>query len=228
MTAKRKKMHGTRQPNGCHTRIQEALAAVSDDQWRNLARLAEHLLSELRQDPRMARYLAGVRGEEVVNGAVLAIHRRMKSPGKGRAVNGKHLQSPKHFLGHLEQIVKSSVNNFRRHQGAAVVHESIDDKPASGVLRDPPDSSDLAQEIGIADLFRVLIPRVFDDLRKKPKQLLTLSCWAESLGRDDILPAAGQSKFVRFCVRQAIIRQLKALAAADLKVDRPNGKELLM
>lgn len=206
--------------------VTEALAAVSEEQWKELARLAECLLRDLRSDPRLARYLAGTRGEEIVNSAVLAVQRGASSPGIGRAVNGDHLKECGSFLSHLKQIIRSIANNFRRHKAGRVFHQPIGEQTFDCSTCEPADSGNLEKEVALNDLIRVLLRRVFHDLQKKPKQLSVLQEWARSEALDPVLPPV-ESKFVRFCLRQAVLKQLRRLAASDLKLNNPTGKELL-
>lgn len=205
----------------------EALQQVSPEQWRELAKFAEYLLRNLRTDPKLARYLAGVRGEEVVNSAVLAIETAVSAGENGRLVKARHLGNPDDFFAHLKQIVRSGVNNFRRHAASKIPHESIGAGIGDGLVCEPPDSADLEKDIAIRDLLDVLLPRVFSDLRRSPKQLGVLRAWAEALRCDELMPAV-ESKFLRFCVRRALHKQLRQLAAHDLKLENPSGKELLL
>lgn len=213
-------------PDGGYRDVNEALAAVSQEQWKGLARLAECLLRDLRSDPRLARYLAGVHGEEIVNTAVLAVQRWAASPGIGRAVDGDHLKESESFLAHLKQIIRSIANNFRRHKAGRVFHQPIGDQTLDCSACEPVDSSNLEKDVALKDLIRVLLPRVFQDLQKKPKQLSVLREWARADALDPVLPPV-ESKFVRFCLRQAVLKQLRRLAASDLKLNNPTGKELL-
>jgi hypothetical protein len=226
MKTKRSKSAKQQQKNGSLTDVTQALGAVTHEEWRQLARLAECLLRDLRNDPRLARYLAGTCGEELVNAAVAAVQLGAQSPGRGRAVKRQHLAYSGEFLHHMKQIIRSIANNFRRHEASQFLHQPINEKGSDGAPCDPVDPIDLEKNIAFKDLFGVLLPRVLLELQGKPKQLSVLREWARSNGQDAILPAV-ESKFVRFCVRKAIVRQLRVLAATDLKVRNPSGKELL-
>ena len=226
MKAKKSKPRKQENQKGSYVDVSHALAAVSDEQWGQLARLAECLLKDLRNDPRLARYLAGACGEELVNIAVAAVQLGARSPGTGRAVNGEHLADNASFLDHLKQIIRSVANNFRRHEAGRFFHQAIDDKAVDGMHCELPDPADLEKHLALKDLISVLLPRVLQDLQGKPKQIAVLQEWARSNGHDAMLPPV-ESKFVRFCVRQVLVKHLRALAASDLKLRNPSVKELL-
>jgi len=189
MKAKKSKPRKRQQQNGSLADVNDALAAVSDEQWRQLARLAESLLKDLKNEPRLASYLAGARGEELVNTAVAAVQLGAQSPGKGRTANGQHLADNGSFLEHLKQIIRSIANNFRRHQAGQFPHQPIDDKAVDGVAYEPADPFNLQRDIDLKDLIDVLLTRVFQELQGKPKQLSVLQEWAQSNGHDAMLPA---------------------------------------
>jgi hypothetical protein len=181
MNADTSKPYEANCPNGAFISVEAALATVTIEQWQHLAKLAEYLLQRLRQDFRMARYLVGIRGEEIVASAVLAIQLGVESPGTGRAVKGRHLQNSDEFFHHLRLIIRSAVDNFRRHAQSHLRHEPIGLEEPGGVFCDPLDPMDLEKELAVRDLLRVLLPRVRRDLKNRPKDLAYFQTWFESL-----------------------------------------------
>jgi hypothetical protein len=49
--------------------------------------------------------------------------------------------------------------------------------------------------------------------------------WLDAIETDDILPTAGHSRFLGHCVRAVIRKHLQDLAASDLGIEKPTGKE---
>jgi hypothetical protein len=213
----------------------DALAAITPDQWHNLAKIAHNLLTGLKSDPRLADLLAGVEGEEIVNSVVLAVQAGAADRGKGRHVEPQQLEDINAFFEHLESIVHSAVDNFRRHIGAKVKYEPIgpeeeSEEPsgtAESLYCDPRDTLDVEKQIALRDLLRVLFPRVLRALQAKPQQLAMLQTWIECLNKGDTLPSDEGSKFIRYCVRAMLRRQLRQLAADDLRLKNPTGREIL-
>jgi hypothetical protein len=168
---------------GPFANVDHALEAISDDQWQQqLARMAQRLLNQLREDPRLADYLAGLRGEEIVNSAVLAIQEGATCPGKakGRTVGAEHLEGLDRFMGHLKQIIRSIADNFRsgvldartvpvkgdrvhRPESVTITHPAY----GSAVIRDQKPMRDSAllkcldKGLTPADWYRTLNRRVF-------------------------------------------------------------------
>jgi hypothetical protein len=206
--------------------VDEALTSVKADQWRNLQALADRLLLRLRTRPAMARYLAGVSGQEIVGSAVLALHLGAIARTGGRKVRTQDLENADAFLGCLRQVVRSLVDNFRRHSAAKVQHVPIGLNESEGFV-DPEDTKDFAKQVVIRDVLQVLLPRVFQDVKDKPAQLAVVRACVESLGNDAMLPSAGQSKFVVHCVRLILRQHLKQLAR-ELGIKNPTGKEMLL
>lgn len=205
--------------------VHEALAALQEQDWKDLAKLAEYRLGRLRANPSIARYLAGVTGEEMVNSAVLAVEIGAATTG-GRKVHPCHLESKAAFVTHFKSLLASIVDNHRRHPESQIEHSPVGFDDASEVFCNPIDPTDISKTLATRDFFSFLLPLLFQDLRDKPKQLAVLQAYAEALN-DGIMPDAGQSKFVKFCVRSQIRKRLRQIAAQELGIKHPTGKEML-
>ena len=166
-------------------------------------------------------------GEDVVGIVVLAIEIETSQFGRGRKVASADLQSKAAFFDYLKQSVRSAADNFRRHAAAQIWHEPIRALGEYGPLYEPADAFDLDKHVALRDLWRVILPRVRQELENKPQQLELFFSWAASLNQGDCLPKNGGSKFNRHCLRTLFRKQLLNLAAQDLGKDS-TGKELLM
>jgi hypothetical protein len=214
-----------RDSDGAVGSVDEALAALQAQDWKDLAKLAEYRLRCLRVNPSVARYLAGITGEEIVNSTVLAVEIGAAT-ASGRKVHTCHLESKAAFVSHFKGLLTSIVDNLRRHPESQIEHFPVGFDDASEVFCNPIDPTDLSKTLATRDLFNFLLPLLFQDLRSKPKQLAVLQAYSKALN-DAIMPTAGQSKFVRFCVRSQIRKRLRQIAAQELGIKHPTGKEML-
>jgi hypothetical protein len=212
--------------NGHYAGVHDALLGITSEQWTQLAKLGERLLIDLRIDARLARYLAGSTGEDLVNTAVMSIQVGAMHHQEGRACRDIHLADSDAFVSHLKQIIRSVANNYRRHRSGQFAHVAIHIEEDGAFPCEPVEPTDIRREVSLRDLLNVLVPRVTEELQGKPKQLAVFQEWVRLGGEGSMLPDV-HSKFVRFCVRQIIIKHLKALAMTDLKLRHSTGKELL-
>lgn len=213
-------------PEGPFQTVTDAITALTDGDWHDLTRFATIMLFKAKRRPRMARYLAGVSGEDIIGATVLSLQNGA-AHGNGRKTAARHLENRAAFLAHFRGATRSTVDNFRRHTPAQFEHVSLGETGSDSGASDPVAANDVARELILKDLVAVVLDGVFLDLKTKPKQRAILKRWAESLLHDDILPTAGHSKFLGHCVRSAIKRRLRDLATKEDGIQNPTGKEML-
>jgi hypothetical protein len=204
--------------------IQTAIAVVPARRWRELAKFAEYLLARLKADPRLAGYLAGVEGEDIVASAVLAMQLG-KTGKKGRKPRCRDIKDEESFLRYAKSVIRSTCDNYRRHPQAwlRVSSGTVEREIAFWLA----ESADDWQRLELRDLFAVLVARAQRDVTGKG-QLAVLNAYALTGGGDALMPAAFQSKFTRHQVRKVLRHHLRKLTAEDLGIENPTGRELIV
>ncbi len=210
---------------GTYNTLNDALEALTPRHWERLSQQADRQLDRLRRHNQIARYVAGLTGRDVVNSLVAALQLGQTHPQLGRKVKPYHIQSLDTFYNLLQSMVTSAIGNHARRLEARLPHEFIGSEEAGELeLENPSEQMSL---VFLRDLLDVLLPRLFQAVKGKPRQRAIVRSWATALRQGDLPDQQRHERHDVLTVRrqaQGILREL----AQELELVTPTGREMIL